>query len=410
MVYLLSQETVFSTMDKDPVTKTKKVVSAVKKIVDSDNDNIPDDEDECPNIPGLAITKGCPDSDGDKIPDHKDECPTIFGLAQHNGCPDTDLDGIPDHKDVCPYEAGPASNNGCPLLEEKEIKYVAKESKVIDTINLDEERNLQIMRYERYVAELELRRQEYMAQLVNDNADTNPAIFDDALDLQIMRNERYASEMELELDEKAAKSVNNDSAKKGSTSTTANETKRVVVTNPDKSSEKTNNIKTGTKEKEKAKPLIIDKKPMQLADLVPEEVPATSPATSPSTSPSTSTVKINDEKYMNYKSRLEAIVKNMKFQDGRVSFADENNFFRALSLLASYCKTYPEWRLLFYCYSTETDNAFRNKQLFSNRVYAIKQILVGDLHVSSDRINFVNSISHIPNVSNYISLEIIVKK
>jgi hypothetical protein len=344
-VLILCSRVAFATPDDDPVAskKAKKTVTVTAKTVDSDNDNVPDDEDECPNIPGLAATKGCPDSDGDGIPDHLDGCPTVAGLVQFKGCPDTDLDGIPDNVDVCPYEAGPASNNGCPVPEKGMETHVPKGTRVIDTINLDEERDQQIMRYERYVAEQELKRQEYIAMIANSN--------------------------------------------------------------------RTDNVETPTSEK---KPVVTDnvveknKENNNAEEIVKEEIAAadTSPANPLVT---LSTVKIDNAMYLSYKPKLEALLENMRFHNGGVRFSDENKFFDALSELASYCKAYPEWQLTLRCYSNETDNAYGNKQLFSNRVYVLKQILVDDLHISSQRLNFVNSISHTSEVSNFISLEITVK-
>jgi hypothetical protein len=342
-VFLLSATPVFSVPDEDPVAskKAKKTTTAIAKATDSDNDGVPDDEDECPNIPGLAATKGCPDSDGDGIPDHLDDCPTIAGLAQFKGCPDSDLDGIPDNKDVCPYEAGPASNNGCPLPEK--IKgSPSKETRVIDTISLDEERNLQIMRYERYAAEQELKRQEYLTQLANSN-------------------------------------ISNSAA----------ETRVEMPVAGDKTPAVTAETKNDVVKDDAVKDAVVDTPSNPLTTL--------------------STVKIDNAMYLSYKPKLEELLKNMRFQDGRVSFADENKFFDALSELASYCNTYPEWNVTFRCYSNETDNAYGNKQLFSNRVHTLKQILTDDLHIPAQRLNFVNSISHTSEISNFISLEITVK-
>jgi hypothetical protein len=333
-VLILCSGTVLAVPDEDPVAskKAKKNNSVIAKVVDSDNDNVPDIEDDCPNIPGLAATKGCPDSDGDGIPDHLDDCPTVAGIVQFKGCPDTDLDGIPDNKDVCPYEAGPASNNGCPVSEKKTENYVPKGTRVIDTINLDEERDMQIMRYERYVAEQELKQQEYIARLVNSNPNTPSGT-------------------------------------------------------PENNSNKSVSEKVGENVKEI---VVVDSSPANPLITL-------------------STVKIDNAMYLSYKPKLEALLENMRFKDGHVSFVDENKFFDALAELASYCNTYPEWILTLRCYSNETDNAYGNKQLFSNRVYVLKQILVDDLLIQSNRLNFVNSINHTSEVSNFISLEITVK-
>jgi hypothetical protein len=334
---------VFSTPDEDPVAskKAKKTISVIAKVADSDNDNVPDSEDECPNIPGPAATKGCPDTDGDGIPDHQDVCPTVFGLAQYNGCPDSDQDGIPDNKDVCPYEAGEASNNGCPLKVRDSIN-VAKGTKVIDSINLDEERDLQIMRYERYAAEREIRRREYLAMLANNS-----------------------------------KSVDSEPSSSGK-----------IQVDPDKSSNAESNVEDNT---------------------VKEEVVNTTAATPTNPLISLSTVKIDNAMYQSYKPKLEALLKNMKFQEGLVRFSNENKFFDALSELASYYQKYPEWTMIFHCYSNESDNVYGNKQLFSNRAYILKQILVDDLKIPVQKLSFINNISNTSEISNYISLEITVK-
>jgi outer membrane protein OmpA-like peptidoglycan-associated protein len=346
-VLILCGWTAFSIPDdKDPVKskKGKKQDRAIVTVIDSDNDNIPDNEDECPNIPGPKSTKGCPDSDGDGIPDHLDDCPVTAGLEQFKGCPDTDHDGIPDNKDVCPYDAGPASNNGCPLPTEKEETGAAsKTTKIIDTINLDEDRDSQIMRYERYIAEQQHKQQEYMAQLVS----------------------------------------------------------RMTQNNPDASANSVVNNNNNSVEDNNAK-----KEPAVTPPVTPPANPVTPPA-NPETS--LSSVKIDNVMYQGYKPKIEALLKNMRFQDGRVSFADENKFFDALVELASYCKAYPEWTVVFHCYSNETDNAFGNKQLFSNRVYTLKQILVNDLNIPANKLNFTNDISRSSEISNFISLEIIVK-
>jgi hypothetical protein len=342
-VLILCNGIVFAAPDDDPVAtkKAKKTIPVIAKNADSDNDNVPDNEDDCPNIPGLVAMKGCPDSDGDGIPDHLDGCPTVAGLAQFKGCPDSDLDGIPDHLDVCPYEAGPASNNGCPVVEKETAIHTAKGTRVIDTINLDEERDQQIMRYERYVAEQELKRQEYIARITLENSNNS------------------ATDVE----------------------TPAGEKKQVIVSN------------------------VVEEKKKE--EVVKEKIAVVETPANPLVT--LSTVKIDNAMYLSYKPKLEELLKNMRFKDGRVGFLDENKCFDALSELASYCKTYPEWILTFRCYSNETDNAYGNKQLFSNRVRVLKQILVDDLQIQSQRLNFVNSISHTSEVSNFISLEIAVK-
>jgi outer membrane protein OmpA-like peptidoglycan-associated protein len=94
-------------------TKTNKI----NIIKDKDGDGITDDMDQCPDLPGPALTKGCPDKDGDGIADKDDRCPDIAGTLQYRGCPvpDKDGDGIPDDKDKCPDVAGEKRFDGCPV-------------------------------------------------------------------------------------------------------------------------------------------------------------------------------------------------------------------------------------------------------------------------------------------------------
>jgi hypothetical protein len=325
--------------DEDTVTskKVKKVAATTKGVnSDSDGDGVPDSSDECPSIPGPAATNGCPDSDGDGIPDHLDDCPTVFGLAQYRGCPDTDLDGIPDNKDVCPYEAGPESNNGCPLPDSSKQMVIAK---VLDTLDFKEERDMLLMRYERYLYEQEI----------------NPEV----------------TKLKPEVAE--AKSVEKEKTK-------------LVADNVE------NKVSKPEVENKVGKPEVENKtvktEPKTLA----------------------SSVTINSAQFQSFKPKLEALLKDMRFQNGRVFFVDENKSFEALHELASYCASYPEWvKIIFHCYSNETDNAYGNKQLFSNRAYTLKQILVSDLHISEKRLDFVNKINADSNISNYISLEINTK-
>jgi OmpA-OmpF porin, OOP family len=94
-----------------------KPVELPKKVKDKDKDGIADDLDACPELPGPAITNGCPDKDADGIADKEDQCPDVPGVKAYNGCPvpDTDKDGIADDKDQCPTVAGVARYNGCPV-------------------------------------------------------------------------------------------------------------------------------------------------------------------------------------------------------------------------------------------------------------------------------------------------------
>jgi outer membrane protein OmpA-like peptidoglycan-associated protein len=81
---------------------------------DTDGDGITDANDACPKEAGLKELNGCPDLDGDGIADKDDRCPDLKGTAAHDGCPDTDGDGVIDPEDNCPDVAGVAALNGCP--------------------------------------------------------------------------------------------------------------------------------------------------------------------------------------------------------------------------------------------------------------------------------------------------------
>lgn len=81
---------------------------------DTDKDGVPDHLDKCPNVPGLANTKGCPDTDGDGVGDADDLCPDTAGPRIMSGCPDADGDGVSDRDDKCPDAVGTAEFNGCP--------------------------------------------------------------------------------------------------------------------------------------------------------------------------------------------------------------------------------------------------------------------------------------------------------
>jgi hypothetical protein len=326
-VFILYPNVSKSAPDEDNIIaakKAKKVATVVLKGEDSDNDGVPDSEDECPSIPGPIATRGCPDTDGDGIPDHLDDCPNLFGLIQFGGCPDTDGDGIPDNKDVCPHDAGPASNNGCPLPD----KGNHAASKVVDTMNVDAEMDMQIMRYEKYLADLQFKENEYIEAQMTAAANTRKP------------------------------SVKSDKSQTG--------------------------IK-GTKS-EAETPNVVEK----------------------TTGP---TVTISSPQFQSFKPKLEVLLADLKFQNGRVLFVDEYKFFSALHELATYCTAYPEWtKIIFNCYSNETDNAYGNKQLFSNRVHTMKKMLAGNLNVSSNRLEFVSKVSSPTCMSNYIALEIKTKE
>ena len=84
---------------------------------DHDKDGVPDKEDQCPELPGLPLTGGCPDIDGDGVADKLDNCPGVAGLVKYNGCPipDTDADSVNDESDKCPEIAGSLKYQGCPV-------------------------------------------------------------------------------------------------------------------------------------------------------------------------------------------------------------------------------------------------------------------------------------------------------
>jgi OOP family OmpA-OmpF porin len=84
---------------------------------DRDKDGVPDKSDACPDVPGLALTGGCPDTDGDGVADAVDKCPQVPGMPRYKGCPipDTDGDGINDEDDKCPDQAGNLKYQGCPV-------------------------------------------------------------------------------------------------------------------------------------------------------------------------------------------------------------------------------------------------------------------------------------------------------
>lgn len=102
-------------------------------IRDKDNDGVPDDEDVCPELPGTALTKGCPDKDGDGIADREDKCPDVPGTLKNHGCPaDRDGDGVKDEDDKCPDQPGTAQNKGCPLFDRDKDGVLDAEDKCPD--------------------------------------------------------------------------------------------------------------------------------------------------------------------------------------------------------------------------------------------------------------------------------------
>ncbi len=81
---------------------------------DTDGDGIIDPDDQCPTVPGLVETAGCPDRDRDGIVDAEDACPDAAGPPENKGCPDRDGDGILDKDDKCPDTKGVPEEQGCP--------------------------------------------------------------------------------------------------------------------------------------------------------------------------------------------------------------------------------------------------------------------------------------------------------
>lgn len=130
------------------LNKAAPIAKQVKAPKDSDKDGVPDLSDECPQVPGPAITGGCPDradvpgklkyngcpvpdSDHDGLNDEADACPNQAGPVEFNGCPvpDMDGDGLNDREDKCPQEAGTKENSGCPEIKpevKEQVAYAAK--------------------------------------------------------------------------------------------------------------------------------------------------------------------------------------------------------------------------------------------------------------------------------------------
>ncbi len=102
--------------DKDACPNERGVV-ALNGCPDRDGDRIADKDDACPDVAGDIAYNGCPDRDGDGIIDSKDDCPDAKGSIAFNGCPDTDGDGISDKYDACPREKGSKADNGCPTKD-----------------------------------------------------------------------------------------------------------------------------------------------------------------------------------------------------------------------------------------------------------------------------------------------------
>lgn len=100
-----------------PVNPPVTQIPSAPVVSDRDADGILDSADLCPDVPGMAMFKGCPDIDSDGIPDNDDKCPKVKGVARYQGCPvpDSDGDGINDEEDKCIPVPGVARYNGCPV-------------------------------------------------------------------------------------------------------------------------------------------------------------------------------------------------------------------------------------------------------------------------------------------------------
>lgn len=352
----------------------------LKKNQDSDGDGILDEEDECPSIPGPVTTKGCPDSDGDGIPDHLDDCPYTFGPPQFRGCPDRDNDGVPDHKDVCPDVYGSALNNGCPDSD-----------RAADSINFDYERDMQLQRYEKYIYEQELfkqeyrKRQEYLWGLENvDNNNNNNKVS------QPRKNSKPKQDKNTNKKIIAEQVKNNDPPRE------SQET-------PSWQLPMTQYVQPETTPKQVAA--------AQVPAVAPEAVPQL-----PKFGENNRPVVINNSKQFDYRvPEMELMLEDVKFLRGRVFFTDERKSFEALTKLAALCMEYPEWeKITINCYSNNEINnvsisAYRLNQLFQNRVDAIKTILIRQRNVPAQRISFKSCSEPTSSHSNYITLQIDVK-
>ncbi|MDR2467326.1 MAG: thrombospondin type 3 repeat-containing protein [Prevotellaceae bacterium] len=346
----------------------------LKKNQDSDGDGIIDEEDECPSIPGTRALRGCPDSDEDGIPDHLDDCPYTPGPPQFRGCPDRDNDGVPDHKDVCPDVAGTALNNGCPDSD-----------KAVDSINFDYERDMQLQRYEKYIYEQELFKQEYR------------------------KRQEYLWGLE-----NADNSRNVPSRKNSKPKQDKNHNRRTIA-------EQENSYSSSPSGSQETPSWQLPMTQYVPPEAAPRQVAATAqvPATVsqlPKYGDNNDIIVINNSKQFDYRiPELELILNDVKFLRGRVFFTDERKSFEALTKLAALCMEYSEWeKITINCYSNNEINnvsisAYRLNQLFQNRVDAIKTILIRQLNVPAQRLTFKSCSEPASNQSNYIKLQIDVR-
>ncbi|MDR1896407.1 MAG: thrombospondin type 3 repeat-containing protein [Prevotellaceae bacterium] len=307
------------------------------------------------------------DSDMDGVSDSEDECPGVPGTVATKGCPDSDGDGIPDHLDDCIHVSGLAQFRGCPdsdgdgIPDDKDVcpfEYgsaanngcplspdVELTKMNIDSLDLERELDLQMQRYEKYTYEKELRELEYEEYLKKINENRQKME-------EGKKGKRTANEIKVNV---------NDSNKTKQTSSTQNT--------------------TIAKETE--------------------------------TDTKTSKVTIDNALFQIYVAELEILLNDIKFQKGRVYFVDEYKSFDALNKLASLCESYPEWtKLTFYIYSyneTINNNSFRSNNLFSNRVDALKAILIKQRKIAANRFEFKNITTTAPDEPNFIKLDVRVQ-
>ncbi|MDR2423177.1 MAG: thrombospondin type 3 repeat-containing protein [Prevotellaceae bacterium] len=341
---------------KDDVFIEKKRIKVVSK--DSDGDGVPDNEDDCPNVKGQVETKGCPDSDGDGIPDHLDECPNIAGLPQFKGCPDTDNDGLPDDMDACPNELGAHVDNGCPPTKTKDS---TKTSQNEYNYYIDFELDLQIQRWDKYVQDQEIKKQEYEAY------------------------QEYLRSISVQNQENANQT---DAVNQGN----ANQTEAVNQGN--------------TPQIGKLNDIVVQEDSKTVSAVAPKNVPAVK------TVKNSKKIVINSTLYESSVREMELHLNSLKFVKGRALFVDHEKSYNALQKIAALCTENLDWiKLTFTCYSNDEINgmnnlSYRTKQLFANRINFLKYTL-RKMNVHEHRLEFVKqSVSDSSDEPNYIHLKI----
>lgn len=352
-----------NTFGKDDVFSEKKRLKIVSK--DSDGDGVPDSEDDCPNVKGSVETKGCPDSDGDGIPDHLDECPDVAGLPQFMGCPDTDNDGVPDDIDACPNELGEHLNNGCPPTKTKDS---AKNEQSEYNYYLDFEMDLQIQRFEKYIQDQEIKKQEYLLHIgaINQNLYQTGTVNQDNANQSYVVNQGTANQT--------------DAASLG----TANQVSELYVP-------------------------VINEEPKTASrpasSVAPKNVPVKKEY-------NVKKVHINSTRYDSCVREMEVHLNSLKFGKGRALFVDHEKSYNALQKIAALCTENLDWiKLTFTCYSNDEINgmnnlSYRTKQLFDNRINFLKYTL-RKMNVHEHRLEFLKlSVSDASGEPNYIHLKI----